>query len=310
MRRPSLLLVLSLATLCSGWALFRRPILPAPDFAPPLADAAPLLSAAPAEATGPRPAGPRASEGALPAEMILVPGGHFTMGTLLKPAEPNEGPTREVTLAPYWVDRTEVTVGAYRACVERGACVAPRVSSRACTYERRDPQLPMNCVGFDEADAYCLAQQKRLLTEAEWEYAARSAPAAPYPWGHDPPGCDRLIAMKGNSTAEGCSPGPQGVGLRPRSKSRHGIDDLAGNVEEWVSDFYDDRLPAEGTTGAPRGSSRVLRGGSWMSPHKATRVTARSWGGGQERGPGVGLRCARDAEPAGRKGSEGSGPVQ
>jgi formylglycine-generating enzyme required for sulfatase activity len=240
--------------------------------------------------------------------MILVPGGRFTMGATQRPAEPNEGPTREVTLGPYWVDRTEVTAGAYRACVDRGACLAPRISSRACTYDRGDPQLPMNCVSFDEADAYCLAQKKRLLTEAEWEFAARSGPGAPYPWGHETPGCDRLIAMRADWTAEGCSPtGPQPVGLRPRSRSRHGIEDLAGNVEEWVSDFYDDRLPTEGTTGAARGSSRVLRGGSWMSPRKATRVTARSWGGAQERGPGVGLRCARDG---GGKGSEGGGPVQ
>jgi formylglycine-generating enzyme required for sulfatase activity len=240
--------------------------------------------------------------------MVLIAGGRFMMGLTQRPAEPNEGPQREVTLGPYWVDRTEVTVGAYRACVERGACVPPRISSRACTYDRGDPQLPMNCVSFDEADAYCLAQQKRLLTEAEWEYAARNGPGAPYPWGHETPGCDRMIAMRGDATTDGCgASGPQGVGLRPRGKSRQGVDDLAGNVEEWVSDFYDDRLPTEGASGAARGSSRVLRGGSWMSPRRATRVTARSWAGAQEHGPGVGLRCARDG---GGKAGEDRRPVQ
>src|SRR5262249_41457576 len=101
--------------------------------------------------------------------MIRVPGGRFTMGSADRDAAPNERPPHPVTVAPFWIDRTEVTVEASRSCVRRRACAAPARSSLACTYDLGDPELPVSCVHWRDADAYCRFVAKRLPRETEWE---------------------------------------------------------------------------------------------------------------------------------------------
>jgi serine/threonine-protein kinase len=221
--------------------------------------------------------------------MILIPGGSFTLGSSTGPAEPNEGPVLSLTLPPFWIDRTEVPVGVYRQCVLDHRCPPPAPpSSRRCTWGLGNNNLPINCVSHQEALQFCLAHGKRLPSEAEWELAARGFSSAPFPWGQEKPSCDRAISRKGNSASDGCVEGPAPVGERARGKSPFGVLDLAGNVEEWVADGYDDRLPpAERPT-----ASWVLRGGSWASPWNHLRVTHRSWASSVERGPTVGFRCA------------------
>jgi serine/threonine-protein kinase len=237
--------------------------------------------------------------------MVRVPGGRFRMGQAGGRAEPNESPVRPVEVSAFWLDVTEVTVEAYRACVERGACRRPAGASPDCTYGQGPGDLPVNCVGYEDAERFCLVAGRRLPTEAEWEFAARSGnpPEAPWPWGPAPPSCARATAALGDSAHELCAgaPGPRPVGQLPAGRSRVGAFDLAGNVEEWVADWYDDRYPtlAEGAVdrdprGPPAGVARVLRGGNWQSRRPALRATARSWGSAAERGPGVGFRCARD----------------
>lgn len=263
---------------------------PSPEEEPPSdTDVAPLPSATEA------PSPPAPSE-----PMMRVPGGTFRMGSVAPRAQPNESPLHLVKIAPFWIDTTEVSVGAYRNCVARGACSPPTPSSSTCTYARGDPELAMSCVTFAMAERFCLAGGKRLPTEAEWELTARgSGTERAYPWGDDAPTCERAIAMRGEKTAEGCSAdGPARVDPR-RGRSPYGVADLAGNVEEWVSDYYDDRYPAE-TPGAvvdPRGprvgTAHVLRGGAWTSPRSGIRTTARSWASAIEQGPTVGFRCAK-----------------
>lgn len=234
--------------------------------------------------------------------MVAVAAATFRMGSAEKRAEANEGPVHDVKVSAFVVDRTEVTVAAYRACVERGACAPPTSGSTHCSWTRDDPALPMNCVTHEEATLFCAAHKKRLPTEAEWELAARGSKAARlYPWGDEGPDCGRAVSTKGEKTAETCGrDGPLSVSTT-RGKSPSGAADLAGNVAEWVSDFYDHRYaatadgPADDPRGPATGSSFVIRGGGYLSPRSHLRVTARSWGSASERGSNVGFRCARSA---------------
>jgi formylglycine-generating enzyme required for sulfatase activity len=225
--------------------------------------------------------------------MLLIPGGRFTMGSAERGSAPNERPAHQVTVAAFWIDRTEVTVGAYRACVARHACATPEKSSAVCTYEMGDPELPVSCVPFRAADAYCRFMGKRLLREAEWEYAARGSVRVRYPWGNAT-SCGHAVTLVSDSTGQSCNgKRPARVGSHPSGASAFGVLDLAGNVEEWTSDWYVESL-AEGA--APRaGASHVLRGGGWLSTPSMSKTTSRNWGSSLEAGPNVGIRCAKDA---------------
>src|SRR5271170_6925732 len=115
--------------------------------------------------------------------MLRLPGGRFVMGSGSPRAPINERPVRPLTVAPFWIDRTEVTVAAYRACVAAGVCPVPARASATCTYDADDPDLPVSCVHWADASAYCGWSGKRLPSEREWEYAARGPLAVPFPWG-------------------------------------------------------------------------------------------------------------------------------
>lgn len=224
--------------------------------------------------------------------MVRIAGATFTMGSSDKKSAPNEQPARRATVKPFWLDRTEVTVGAYRNCVLRRACAAPKETSVQCTYRLGDADLPVNCVRFVDADAYCRFVSKRLPREAEWEYAARGTHAVRYPWGTSSTSCVTAATLRSEASGRTCTGDrPAKVGTHASGVSPFGILDLAGNVEEWVEDFYAESLKV----GAPpSGSSHVLRGGSWLLPPSFARTTARNWGSAAEAGPSVGFRCARD----------------
>ena len=100
--------------------------------------------------------------------MARIPGGKFTMGTDDKKAPPNERPSRNVSVSPFWLDKTEVTVAAYKACVDKGACPKPAHSSTSCTWDQGEPQLPISCVSWNSASAFCGSVGKRLPREVEW----------------------------------------------------------------------------------------------------------------------------------------------
>jgi formylglycine-generating enzyme required for sulfatase activity len=239
--------------------------------------------------------------------MLRIPGGEFFMGyDGPLPHEANEVPAHLVRVEPFWIDRSEVTVDEMRACVDRGHCKVRLGRGPQCTFERGDPKVPINCVPWQAADGYCRAMRKRLPTEAEWELAAGGGLHMRFPWGTVPPSCRLAVTLMSNRAGVSCDPrGPSPVGTHSRGASYFGVEDMAGNVEEWVADWYADRYEVraaqERTVASPDGPAfgvaHVLRGGGWMSRPREARVTARNWASPNEAGPNVGFRCAKDEVP-------------
>lgn len=228
--------------------------------------------------------------------MVRIPGGRFTMGSDDKKAPSHERPSRQVVVGSFWIDKTEVTVGAYKACVDRGACPRPQRSSASCTYDLGDPALPVSCVPWSSAETYCLAMSKRLPREVEWEFAARGSSPVRYPWGgSSAAGCGAAVTLATDATQRSCGgKKPARVGSRPGGASPFGVLDMSGNVEEWVFDWFGEAV----SDLSPRaGASHVLRGGGWLSQPSQAKTTSRNWGSAREAGPNVGFRCAKDDVP-------------
>lgn len=215
-------------------------------------------------------------------KMMLIQGGSFQMGGLGEAALPNEKPSHKVTLKSFWLDQTEVTNGQYAMCVAAGACEIPREfksASRKDYYKNSEyADYPVIYVTWNQAKTYCEWAGRRLPTEAEWEYAARGTDFREFPWGDDKPGEETAnFDYKNKDTAK--------VGSYPKGASPFGILDMAGNVWEWVADFYSptyyEKSPAENPTGPDKagvhGLQMVMRGGSWADGWKELRVSNRGF---------------------------------
>jgi eukaryotic-like serine/threonine-protein kinase len=267
---------------------------PPPDEEP---SASASASAAP-PAPSATPGAPGKPHPTIPAKdgMLRLPGGHFVMGSVDPKAPPNERPAHLETVAPFWIDKTEVTVEAYAACVDKHACRAPAKSSVACTFEMGDPLMPVSCVHFADAEAYCRAMGKRLPREVEWEYAARGTTKAAFPWGGYASSCTLAATLRYDATGRSCTgTKPSRVGTHPFGASPFGVLDMCGNVEEWTSDWYAESVA--GGAAPTSGASHTLRGGGWMSTPSMSKTTSRNWGSVLEAGANVGFRCARDVGP-------------
>jgi formylglycine-generating enzyme required for sulfatase activity len=189
------------------------------------------------------------------------------------------------------VDRTEVTVEAYGACVASGRCEEADIEEGCTRGVAGKQQHPVNCVDWEQARAYCEWAGKRLPTEAEWEYAARGTDGRTYPWGNAAP--DTQLNWGGGADAwEETAP----VGSFPADASPYGVLDLAGNVMEWVADWFGEYPAgeAENPTGPSSGEERAFRGGGWYtSDDGLVRAASRSGVDPTFRVLGVGFRCAR-----------------
>ena len=183
----------------------------------------------------------------------------------------NEIEAHEVTLSAFFIDRTEVTVGAYRRCVELGRCSAPPYASGATRFDRSD--YPVTLVSWDDADEYCRFAGGRLPTEAEWERAARGAAGRRFPWGNV---YNKSLANHGAFALDDTDDSDgfaelAPVGSFPLGRTPDGIDDMAGNVEEWVADALDDAAQYPKTSevnpkGTGNGVFRIARGGGLQGP--------------------------------------------
>ncbi|MBT4501510.1 MAG: SUMF1/EgtB/PvdO family nonheme iron enzyme [Gemmatimonadetes bacterium] len=229
--------------------------------------------------------------------MVLVPAGEFPMGTDLHNRD--EAPTHPVYLDSFYIDRYEVTVSSYRACLEADACYPrPRIGGKCNWWKPKRERHPMNCVNWDEASRYCRWAGKRLPTEAEWEKAARGTDGRPFPWGDKRPRC-RYAVM--DEKEPGCGSGKTGaVGQLLAGASPYGALDMAGNASEWVADWYAEdfyeRSPRTNPTGPSSGTQRVFRGGSWRLFGGFLSTTHRFSSPPTLRHDDVGFRCARSVE--------------
>ena len=211
--------------------------------------------------------------------MRLVPAGEFTMGS--EGGESNEKPVHQVYLDAYYMDKYEVTNEMYAKCVDVGTCVPPgyiRYFSQS-SYANH----PVIYVDWNMANQYCSWRDNaRLPTEAEWEKAARGTTNNTYPWGND------ISCNNANYTYPGggiyiqqvhCVRGTRGVGSYESGKSPYGIYDMAGNVWEWINDWYDrnyyDNSSSLNPFGPDSGTYKVIRGGAWNALNKYARTSAR-----------------------------------
>ena len=163
----------------------------------------------------------------------------------------SDAPERTVSLDDYWIYQTEVTNSMYAFCVSVGACAPPAQELGTPVYDNPIyANYPIVGVSWDMAANYCAWVGGSLPTEAQWEKAARGTAGAPYPWGSEEANCDL-----GNFT--GCVGALTDVTKYAEGASPYGVLDMAGNVLEWVSDFYGENYynsaPAENPTGPESG---------------------------------------------------------
>ena len=221
----------------------------------------------------------------------------------------DESPAHMVFLDPYFIDKYEVSNKDYGEFIKAKGHPAPAYWDDP---RLNKPQQPVVGVNWEDARAFCESRGKRLPTEAEWEKAARGPEGNLYPWGND---FDPTRVNYGKNH-DATMP----VNSHPEGASYYGAYNMAGNVFEWVSDWYDpkyygrletmvnptgpDKAVWIGGTGTyvdrlTVGEKRVIRGGSWIAPESTTRSTHRFWNHplNNSYGVGLGFRCAKTTPP-------------
>lgn len=217
----------------------------------------------------------------------------------------DEQPVHTVRLASFYIDQYEVSNAQYDLCVHDGTCRTPTQMNSATRSEYyTDPayaDYPVIYVTWKSANNFCTWRGARLPTEAEWEAAARgSLRQALYPWGNESPLCQMEQLNGAHFSGMGCKTNDTApVGSYPPNGL--GINDMAGNVQEWVSDWYNafyyvSLLPEVLNPPGPlSGSLRGIRGGAWDSPAYMLRVAARQGFDPESSAANIGFRCVKDA---------------
>lgn len=247
--------------------LFGRATLPALPAATPTLAASPVAS----ENLPPAPPG-----------MVYVPGGRFQMGA--DEGDSYAAPAHEVTVAPFFMDHTEVTNEQYAAFLQATKHPAPP-DWQGGTYATGTAQWPIVQVSWEDAKAYAAWAGKRLPTEAEWEFAARSLDGRLYPWGVQ---WDASLANTGESNLNH----PVAVGSYRQGANPLGIFDLAGNVWEWTDSDVVSYKDAKVTL-AP---GKVIRGGAFYAPKERASTVYRGFAPPDKRATGIGFRCVQDVK--------------
>jgi formylglycine-generating enzyme len=232
------------------------------------------------------------------ASMIRVPAGPFLRGTVIDEEDNIEYPQRSIYLDTFFIDKYEVSLDQYRRCVEAGACSKLDFPSQRCNWSNTDRENhPANCVNWHQAQAYCDWAGKRLPTEAEWEKAARGVDGRLYPWGNDPPTCERAVMKEG---ADGCGKVRTWPvsSKSPAGDSPYGASNMSGNVMEWVNDWFAEdyyrKSPDKNPPGPSTGKYKSIRGGSWYYLDEGSlRAASRHFNTPDYCSAFIGFRCAR-----------------
>ncbi len=245
--------------------------------------------------------------------MMLVPAGEFLMGSLDadSKAGADESPQHLVYLDGFWIDQIEVTnaryvrflnvLGDHTGACEGRDCAETQVEDKHSHILYKDGRYvvergfeghPVTQVSWYGAQVYCTWAGARLPTEAEWEKAARGGDARTYPWGNEPPDCSK--AQYGD-----CGGVTVPAGSRPKGAGPYGALDMAGNVWEWVADWYEPTYysssPGQNAQGPDSGLRKAYRGGSWGYPPTFLRTTDRARNRPSYAGFNLGFRCAATA---------------
>ena len=242
--------------------------------------------------------------------MGCIPGGPFLRGENGGPHDVR--PQATIILDTFYMDKHEVTVAEYEACVATGGC--KKAKTNYVDFSR--PLQPKVGVSWFDAVQYCEAQGKHLPTEAEWEKAARGTDGRAFPWGEEEATCERAVIMEDGKR----SCGAQKKGRHPwkgrtlevgtRQPTQFGLFDMAGNSYEWVYDWYEPydecgdsclgknpRGPCDGAARCSGQRRRVVRGGSWYWPASYARTfVRRSHVPGNKPYHHFGFRCAASVE--------------
>ena len=217
--------------------------------------------------------------------LTFLPPGEFIMGN-----GGFDAPEHGVTLDGYWMYQTKVTNRMFAQCVAVGSCTTPTEELGGPVYKNPDyANYPVVGVTWDQAQAYCGWSQGQLPTEAQWEKAARGPSGNIYPWGNDDPACDLLnFGYCLGSISE--------VDVFPAGVSPYGLFDMAGNVFEWVSDYYGEAYykdaPPVNPTGPESGEYRVIRGSSFETDPELIGSAIRHPGAQVYHSRDLGFRCA------------------
>jgi formylglycine-generating enzyme required for sulfatase activity len=236
---------------------------------------------------------------------IPLAAGTFEMGSESAAAQEDEQPVHTVELPAFEMTASVITNAQYKPCVDAGDCVAPSTWHPKCTWSANGlrPDHPVNCLSWYQARDFCeqwVGNGARLPSEAEWEYAARSGGLnITYPWGDEPATCDRAVMNDGGFGCGENSVWP--VCSRPDGNTDQGLCDMAGNVWEWVQDWYHEDYVDAPTNGSawisPPGNQRVVRGAEFtddaqkLRAHNRWRAAPIDEQAGEE--PAFGFRCAR-----------------
>ncbi|MEM1023234.1 MAG: SUMF1/EgtB/PvdO family nonheme iron enzyme [Myxococcota bacterium] len=215
--------------------------------------------------------------------MVRIPSGRFVMGD--RNGEPEEYPEHELRMDAFAIDRFEVSRRSYRSCVQ----------AKACDSARDDGALDAPVVGISwfDAQAYCEWIGRRLPTEAEWEYAAKGSDLRKWPWA------GVFDATKANTRDGDDYEGAAPIDAFEAGASPFGVRNLAGNVAEWVADYFDPVIYRTRDSilhpqGPEKGRERVVRGGSFRDGAHLVRVASRQPRIPTEVDDTVGFRCASD----------------
>lgn len=256
------------------------------------------------------------AENAENSDQVFIPAGPFLMGNSKESSLSDQAPVHQVYLDAYYIDKYEVTVREYeRFIIANGYRKRKFWTKEGWDYIQQNqvqgylstghpyavgvnhklysgPNQPVIGISWYEADAYCRWAGRRLPTEAEWEKAARGQEGFLYPWGNE-----MNFANISHLVTNGKRTIP--VGSLSGGASPYSVMDMAGNVWEWCSDWYDEsyysRSPPQNPQGPTTGAYRILRGGSWGSTRLQLQSTYRSYNNPVHKDFNIGFRCAKDA---------------